>query len=243
MVEEYATDSKLHNPEVMILVRCREQITGKRVLDIGCGAGRTTALLRHLAARYVGMDVSEETLRACKRRFPQESLIRCDARDLGPFRDGAFDFALFAMNGLDYLSHEGRLKALGEARRVLAAGGLFAFSSHNRRYRHAARGPRFQPCANPFTLAKNLARFGAETSRHRRNKRLESSTPEYAILNDLAHGCRLLTYYIARQEQERQARKAGFEIISAYDTDGSPLPAGADDSESCWIYYVARKTG
>src|ERR1019366_8247253 len=54
-----------------------------------------------------------------------------DARDLSRFGDGEFDVVLFSFNGMDYISHEDRLRVLAPVRRVLRPGGTFFFSAHS----------------------------------------------------------------------------------------------------------------
>lgn len=70
------------------------------------------------------------------------TFVICEGRDLSQFRTASFDLILFSFNGIDYLSHAGRLKALTEIRRVLAIGGVFVFSSDNHR----------SPISSPWNL-------------------------------------------------------------------------------------------
>ena len=52
---------------------------GMAILDIGVGGGRTTPYLSQKAARYVGVDYSEEMVQSCRRKFPQNRVpgVRC----------------------------------------------------------------------------------------------------------------------------------------------------------------------
>src|SRR3954467_1912708 len=45
--------------EAMILIRHKEAFAGKRVLDLGVGAGRTTQYLAPFAANYLGIVAGE----------------------------------------------------------------------------------------------------------------------------------------------------------------------------------------
>ncbi len=119
----------LQNPEVMILVKHRERIVNKHILDIGCGSGRTTAILKNLSSGYIGIDYSMTMIESCRERFKDVSFARGDVREMGEFRDEEFDFIMFSFNGLDSINHENRLKGLREIHRVLKQDGLFAFSS------------------------------------------------------------------------------------------------------------------
>ena len=107
---------------------------GMAILDMGVGGGRTTPYLSQKASRYVGIDYSEEMVRLCRDKFPRTEFLVADASDLSAFSDGSFDAIVFSFNGLDYLfPEEQRWKCLRECWRVLRAGGVFVFSSHNPR--------------------------------------------------------------------------------------------------------------
>ncbi|MBT6050338.1 MAG: class I SAM-dependent methyltransferase, partial [Candidatus Scalindua sp.] len=116
---------RLQNPEVMIIVKYREFISEKHVLDIGCGSGRTTAILKNLSSGYVGLDYSLEMIESCRKRFKGVHFIHGDVRSMSEFKDEEFDCVMFSFNGLDSISHDDRIKGLREIRRVLKQDGLF----------------------------------------------------------------------------------------------------------------------
>jgi ubiquinone/menaquinone biosynthesis C-methylase UbiE len=108
--------------------------SGMAILDVGVGGGRTTPYLSRKTARYVGVDYSEEMIRRCREKFPQLEFLVADASDLSKLSDESFDAIVFAFNGLDYvLPAEKRRQCLQECERVLRAGGVLMFSSHNPR--------------------------------------------------------------------------------------------------------------
>jgi SAM-dependent methyltransferase len=111
---------------------------GARVLDVGCGAGRTTNPLHERGFDVVGIDLSEEMVRTARTLFPDIDFRVGDATDL-EFATDRFEYVLFSHNGLDYIHPERkRLRALSELRRVLEPGGALAFSTHNTWYRFPA---------------------------------------------------------------------------------------------------------
>jgi ubiquinone/menaquinone biosynthesis C-methylase UbiE len=98
--------------------------TELRILDVGCGTGRSRRIYLDRSARYAGIDLSLGALRLARRRFADSSWLQADALRL-PFRDGSFDVVAFS----SVLHHVGdRRTALAEAFRVLRPGGwAFAF--------------------------------------------------------------------------------------------------------------------
>lgn len=103
-------------------------VTGKDVLEFGCGGAQwSTALARH-GARPVGLDLSERQL-AHARRLAGETgiafpLVQASGERL-PFADTSFD-VVFADHGAFSFADPDR--TIPEAARVLRPGGLLAFS-------------------------------------------------------------------------------------------------------------------
>ena len=232
---------RLQNPEVMIIVKYRENISGKHVLDIGCGSGRTTAILKNLSSGYIGLDYSLEMIESCRKRFEGVRFLHGDVRDMVEFKDEEFDCVMFSFNGLDSISHDDRLKGLREIHRVLKQDGLFVFSSHNRNHRYAISRPKMEFSGTPCKQTYNLIKFFKSTRNRLKNKNHQMFNKQYAIINDIAHNYAMLTYYISKTHQMLQLNDMGFETIEMYDTLGNMLTLDNDDKDSAWIYYVAKK--
>ncbi len=233
---------RLQNPEVMILVKFREAIAGKHVLDIGCGSGRTTAILKNLSNGYVGIDYSLDMIESCRKRFEGVRFLHGDVREMNEFKDEEFDYVIFSFNGLDSINHEDRLKGLREIYRVLKQDCLFVFSSHNRNHRYAISRPEMEFSTMPCKQAGNFIKYFKSTCNRLKNKNHQVFEDQYAIINDVAHNYAMLTYYIDKINQLKQLENMGFETIEMYDTLGNTLDINSDDADSAWIYYVARKT-
>jgi SAM-dependent methyltransferase len=235
------SDTTLRPAEVMIFVNYRDEFLGRRVLDLGCGAGRLTRYLGRWTQFATGLDYSAPMVEYCRQAYPHITFVQCDARDLGPLGEGVFDTAVFSYNGIDTLDHAGRIAALSGIRRLLSPHGLLAFSSHNRRYRLAGQGPRLQFSPNPATMARRLATFARSTRNRMANRNLERHEASYAVLNDSAHDYSLLHYYIDRDTQKAQLVEAGFSLLECYGEDGEALGPHDDDSASAELHYVARR--
>lgn len=100
-----------------------------RILDIGCGAGRTTIGLKKLGYKSVGIDISERMIEKAKQRDALIDFTVADVLRL-PFNNESFDAAFFSFNGLMLIPNiENRKKAIIEVKRILKPGGYFIFST------------------------------------------------------------------------------------------------------------------
>ena len=103
-------------------------VAGRRVLDAGCGAGRTSAWLVEQRAEVVGIDASPEMLRRARERVPAASFALADLAQPLAFDNGSFDVAVAALV-MHYLRDW--VPTLRELRRVLRPGGVFVLSTHH----------------------------------------------------------------------------------------------------------------
>jgi ubiquinone/menaquinone biosynthesis C-methylase UbiE len=99
-----------------------------RVLDLGCGTGIVSRLLREQlggAARLSGLDLNAGLLAIAKRVAPELDWHEGDAMSL-PFADGSFDLVL-SQQMLQFVRD--RIVAAREIRRVLVPGGRVLLST------------------------------------------------------------------------------------------------------------------
>lgn len=101
---------------------------GMKVLDIGCGTGRSTHFLAERDVQVVGIDMTESFITKAKELYPDIDFRVMNATKLD-FADQSFDFVFFSNQGIDYT--ERRSEVAKEACRVLKTEGVFAYSSHN----------------------------------------------------------------------------------------------------------------
>jgi ubiquinone/menaquinone biosynthesis C-methylase UbiE len=145
-IEHYQTDDALEQYSHYHLMYEEKYLLPKyfkkqsSVLDLACGAGRTTVRLHEMGYTVKGVDLSQILLNAAKSRFPYipfEQGSYCDLHEA----DNSFDNILISYNGLDYVLENEREQALRECSRVLKQGGCLIFSSHNIKYLHGVLSP------------------------------------------------------------------------------------------------------
>lgn len=105
-----------------------------KVLDIGCGCGRTTINLHKKGFKVIGIDYAPNLIKKAKEKFPNIDFRIMNASNL-KFKNKTFDTIFFSYNGIDYLApYEKRIRCMKESFRVLKNGGVFIYSSHKRFY-------------------------------------------------------------------------------------------------------------
>ncbi|WP_191252165.1 class I SAM-dependent methyltransferase [Amycolatopsis oliviviridis] len=122
-------------------------VSGRRILDAGCGAGPITEALRDRGALVSGFDASAKMVELARKRLGHDADLR--VADIGsplPYPDGAFDDVIVALV-LHYL--EDWTAPLAEIRRVLKPGGRLILAVN-----HPIIYKLIHPEADYFKIAK-----------------------------------------------------------------------------------------
>jgi len=106
------------------------------ILDLCCGTGRHSILLRKRGWNTIGLDLSKNLLAIAKRGMRKEGvefpLVRADMRHF-PFREQVFDAVICMFTSFGYLASENEdMKSLKEIQRTLREGGSFLLDVANR---------------------------------------------------------------------------------------------------------------
>jgi ubiquinone/menaquinone biosynthesis C-methylase UbiE len=273
VVSEYASFDFLLPPERTILEELAPALAGARMLDVGVGAGRTTAHFAPLVGECVGVDISPDMIEACTKRFAGSSWNATfgvgDARDLGQFEPTSFDFVLFSFNGIDTVGgRDDRRAALDQIQRVCRPGAYCCFSSGNIGFAlfrssapawvwHSVRGDPAAALRRPGRLRKAVADA-------RRWRRLNPGLREMAatgggmVVEDrpryefspgfyASPGARIRTeqFYVDPAMQVEQLESGGFRDVRLFAPDGREIrgPAPRAGAPHWWLYYLCRRAG
>jgi ubiquinone/menaquinone biosynthesis C-methylase UbiE len=102
---------------------------GQRVLELGCGNGKTFSAVLEKKCEVVGIDFSSSAAILCRSLAPktgQGQIALADVRHL-PFADASFEVVI-AFHVIGHLPAAGRVRCVDESARVLKAGGTLYFS-------------------------------------------------------------------------------------------------------------------
>lgn len=99
------------------------EISGKKVLEVGCSSGSDALAYSEFASSYVGVDISDEAISNCRKLGIDNAEFYCtDGHNL-PIEDQAVDCVI--VKGV--LHHMDLATAFSEIRRVLKIGGVLIF--------------------------------------------------------------------------------------------------------------------
>lgn len=107
------------------------------ILDIGCGAGRTTInLYKRGYKNIIGLDLSTRLIAYANNYIKENNMdinfVVGDATEL-EYPENAFDVVIFSFNGMQCIpGKKNRDNVLKEVYRVLKPGGIYIFTAHNR---------------------------------------------------------------------------------------------------------------
>jgi SAM-dependent methyltransferase len=100
-----------------------KHVTGKRALDFGCGAGRSTRFLKQLGFQAAGVDIAPDMISKARALDPEGDYRLIPDGDLRCFGDGDFDLVLSAFTFDNVPTAERKVAILQELARLVGVDG------------------------------------------------------------------------------------------------------------------------
>lgn len=97
-------------------------IGSKKVIDLGCGAGRDASVFVENGFDYTGIDASEGMLKVAKKRVPKGKFLQMDFKKT-TFKNGEFD-GFWASASFLHIPKKDVFEVLQEAKRITKNGGI-----------------------------------------------------------------------------------------------------------------------
>ncbi len=123
--DRFKSEVASDDPRLLAIVERLSPLSGRRLLDLGCGKGRFARCLSERGARVIGLDVSAGMLAEADGL----DRVRASARRL-PFGAASFDGAL-AVEVFEHLAPKALDQVCREVLRVLRPGGTFVVIDKN----------------------------------------------------------------------------------------------------------------
>ena len=142
---------KEYSPEdpdgiVVGLASVLEKRKAKRILDLGCGAGRHVIYLAERGFEAYGADISETGLKLTNKRLRSRKLeaeiIKCDMKSL-PYVRSCFE-AVICVQTIYHQKLKEIQETISDVHRVLKRNGLFLANFHSRRSGKYGKGTKVE---------------------------------------------------------------------------------------------------
>ena len=197
-----------------------------KILDLGCGEGRYTAILKEKGYRVLGLDLSETLVRCGKKKDPHLDLAVGDMRAI----PGCFDLILSLFTSFGYFdTDEENKRSLYSVHQALNPGGIYWLDFLN--VHHVKKN------LVPETHSRLASGIEVTEKRKITNGRIVKDI--YFKNNGMDKYYRESVRLFSRQNLEKMFRETGFHIQACFgDYYGSPW---SSDSER--TIMVGRKEG
>ena len=201
-------------------------VRGRNALDFGCGAGRSTRLLKKLGFSVVGVDIAEDMLKIAKDLDPKG--------DYRLIRDG--DFSQFAAGSFDLVLSAFTFDNVGADKKVTNLAGLRALLKPD--------GKLINLITSPETYTLEWATLS--TRDFPENKHAKSGDEVKIIVTDIEDKRPFTDVFWTSESYRETYKRAGLELVKTY----RPLAKGNEPyvwvNETKippWTIYVLKKPG
>jgi len=199
-----------------------EHVNGRKALDFGCGAGRSTRFLRELGFDTVGVDISEHMLERARERDPEGEYRLITDGDLSGFAARSYDLVLSAFTFDNIPTMEKKAALLGAMGRLLKDTGRIV-----------------NLVSAPEIYVNEWASFS--TRDFPENRTARSGDRVRIVMLDVEDRRPVEDIFWTHDDYQEAYRLAGLTTIGTYRPMGKPGDAHcwvSETSISPWVIYV-----
>jgi SAM-dependent methyltransferase len=203
----------------------REHVHGKKALDFGCGAGRSTRFLVSLGFEAIGIDIAQNMIEQARAVDPEGNYRRIDDSGFSSLEDRAFDLVLSAFTFDNIPSSDRKVLLFSQLAEKLSAEGKIV-----------------NLVSSPEIYLHEWASF--TTKDFPENKAAKSGDTVRIIMTDVEDARPVEDILCTDEEYRRIYRRAGLEVLTVrrpLARDDEPFAWVNETRIAPWTVYVLRK--
>ncbi|HBV98953.1 MAG: hypothetical protein JL50_19095 [Peptococcaceae bacterium BICA1-7] len=204
-----------------------EYAKGKKALDFGCGAGRSTRFLKKLGFDTVGVDIAKDMIEKALEMDPNGNYLLIKGGRLGQFENNAYDLALSVFTFDNIPLMEKKVTILREMGSLLKRGGIIV-----------------NLVSSPEIYINEWASFS--TRDFPENKRARSGDKVKIIITDIEDKRPVEDFICTDDDYKEIFKKAGLELVETFKPLGKESDTykwASETSTAPWnIYVLTNKT-
>jgi ubiquinone/menaquinone biosynthesis C-methylase UbiE len=202
-----------------------EHVNGKRALDFGCGAGRSTRFLKKLGFETVGVDISMVMLKRARERDSGGDYRLIGEGDFSQFKDDAFDLVLSAFTFDNVPTLDKKVRNFNEIWRMLKS-----------------EGKMVNLVSSPEIYKHEWASFS--TKGFPENKQAKSGDKVKIIQTDIEDKRPVVDVIWTDESYRIVYKTAGLAVVKKYEPlakEDEPYKWVSETKIAPWVIYVLKK--
>jgi len=204
-----------------------EHVKGRKALDFGCGAGRSTRFLQKIGLDTIGVDISADMIKKAREIHPEGDYRLIDDGDFSSFKRHSCDLiqSIFTFDNIPVM--ENKIKILREMRGLV-----------NR------EGKIVNLVSSPEIYTNEWASFS--TKDFPENKRAKSGDKVKIIITDTEDNRPVEDFICSNEDYLDIFKSAGLELVKTYRPlalESEPYQWVNETRIAPWVIYVLEKPG